>query len=209
MLSGKGNCLMKKFVTMILCLLLLVMLPADAHAATNSVTTRNYNSNFADKKIPKLKTGKNKITIKNNVSSGILYRGVKYVAPKNGTYTFKFTNLRSSAIDYPMCTVTAHCASSIKSKSDHYQVVQLSLASGEYRSFNLISPDWASEIGDATTIASLNNLNYMDYSTLTLTLKKGMVVVLSMSSPQEIIDGHCNCKATNETMAVDVKITRN
>ena len=191
-----------------LCFLLLVSLPTEARAATNSITTRSIGSNFADKKIKKLKTGNNKITIKNNEDTGLVYRGVRYTAPKDGTYVFKFKNLRSSTIDFPMCSLTAHYAPSVRSKSYHYQQIEMTLKGSDYRSLNLISPDWAMTIGDRSTIESLNESNYMDYATLTLPLKKGMTVVISFSLPYEVVDEYLRWESTTKSMVVDCKISR-
>lgn len=106
-----------------MCFLFALTIPAElCSAKTNSITAQSTTIN----KVPKLKTGTNKIIVPITYPDEEKVYNTKFVAPKSGKYRIKIYGIRSAITEYPTVCVRARKAESVKSTYSEYKYTDIS-----------------------------------------------------------------------------------
>ncbi len=140
---------MKKVLRTYLCIMMAFILSMGvcitANASTRKVTAKWMNDNT--RVYPKVKIGNNTVFIKGGTSNGTNRenRVVDFVAPKNGTYTLKFSKTRSSKINLP--AIHVYFETGMKgSNQSGFKPISFGIGRDSYEYVTLATPDWVKSI---------------------------------------------------------------
>lgn len=163
---------MKRLLSIVLCFIVLLSFPIQTQAA--SVTAYRSSFDFGNRKIPKIKLGSNKVTIKPGAKNLMVYHNVKFIAPKDGEYTVKLSGLKCSGVSAPFVSMQAVMAESDTRTSTSYN-------SFARRSVELVAKSWYNKVYSKKDNPGLD---YVVKSTIEL--KKGQCLVLNFVNPSQI-----------------------
>lgn len=201
---------MKRFLSLLLCFAILIATPTSVDAKVNSIVARYTEVNFADKRIPNLKSGSNVVTVKWQGAHADRFNKhcFRFVAPKNGTYVFKFSGLKSSSITYPIIDFDVMASRKVSESYLDYSEVELTGFDDGFNYIRLLSPRWASDLADPDVLEDLQGSHHMDTGKITVPLKKGSCLIFSVYDVNEIINEFGHEEQTFGKVKFNVKVKR-
>lgn len=184
-------------------------------AAAATKVTAGWEKSSTRPSYNKVATGVNTVRVKSADSSHAngKHRIIDFVAPKAGTYTFHFENLKSGAIDLPALSLAFETGMN-GSKWFDFKEVETKLNGEKYSSYMLMSTKWAESVIMGEAADPLDQINaaiesgHVDYLDLTVKLKKNQVLRIKNYFVRDMNPNYHNWEESEGAVSYTLEIRR-
>ncbi len=183
-----------------------------ANASTKKVTAKWVNDSI--RSYPKVKVGNNTVFITGSTNRDS--RAVDFVAPQDGTYTFKFNKTRSSEINLP--AIHFYFETGMKgSNQSGFKIINFNVGNKSYDRITLMTPKWKKSINKAygSGQAAQNTINdaamqgYLDNITTKIKLRKNEVLRINNYFAWNMSRDAADFSETDGSLMYNLKISKN